>query len=162
MRRMQRERGTLQPLAPILAQTLRQVGLGRVALLGRIVQHWEDIVGPQLAAVTQPESVRSQVLFVTVTEAIWLQQLMFYHSQLLQNIRKILGNVRITRLHFVLAASSSPSVPDEAEKVPESLPLTPTEEQQILEDTSGIADLELRRLVRCAWRQGLQAGRWSP
>ena len=54
--------GTLQPLAPVLAQTLRQAGLGRVVLEAQIARHWEDIVGPQLAMVARPEGIRSRVL----------------------------------------------------------------------------------------------------
>ena len=58
--------GTLQALAPALAQALRQRGLGHLVLFGEIVRHWHDIAGPQLAAVTQPESIRARVLFIMV------------------------------------------------------------------------------------------------
>ena len=160
----------LQPLAPLVVLTLRRAGLGRVVLMSRLLRHWEKIVGPQLAAVAQPEAVRSRVLFVTVTDDIWLQQLMFYQSQLLQNIRNVLGEVSITRLHFSLA--SSPSVrgglrgaprPEQAESdtacADDSLPLTTAEEQQVFAGTEEIADPELRDAVRRAWRVGWQAGR---
>src|SRR2546423_2402490 len=66
--------GILQALAPVLAQALRQRGLGHLVLLGQITRHWHAIAGPQLAAVTQPESIRARVLFITVSDAIWLQQ----------------------------------------------------------------------------------------
>ena len=69
--------------------------------MSRLLRHWEKIVGPQLAAVAQPEAVRSRVLFITVTDDIWLQQLMFYQSQLLQNIRNVLGEVSIARSIFL-------------------------------------------------------------
>ena len=82
----QRQAESLQPLAPILTQSLRQAGLGRVVVLGRLLQHWEAIVGSQLARVTRPDSLRARVLFITVTDAIWLQQLMFYQAQVLENI----------------------------------------------------------------------------
>ena len=152
---------TLQPLAPLVVQTLQRVGLGRVVLLSRLSRHWEEIVGPQLATVAQPESVRSRVLFVTVTDAIWLQQLIFFQSQLLQNIRRVLGKVPIARLHFALA--TAPMRPTrstgKAAAGVEPLPLTAAEEQQVLAHTEGIADAELRELVRRAWRRGWQAER---
>src|SRR6266704_7143408 len=120
---------TLQSIAPVLAQALRQRGLGHLVLLGRIVQHWCTIAGPQLTAVTQPESIRGRVLFVTVSDAIWLQQITFYQAQLLENIRSVLGNVALTRLHFTLAMSSSrPLVLSPLEAGLESLPLTAVEE----------------------------------
>ena len=150
----------LQVLAPVLAQTLRQRGLGHVVLLARLVQHWGTIAGPQLAAVTQPESIRARVLFVTVSDAIWLQQVTFYQAQLLENMRRVLGDVPITRLHFTLAMSSPrqpvSSSPDE---VLEPVPLTAVEEQQVQEGTAGITDPELREAVRRAWQRGWQARR---
>ena len=155
--------GALQALAPVLAQALRQQGLGYLVLLARIVQHWRTIAGPQLAAVTQPESIdkkHARVLFVTVSDAIWLQQVTFYQAQLLENMRRVLGDVPITKLHFTLAMSSPrPPVLSSPEEVLEPVPLTAVEEQQVQEGTAGIADPELREAVRRAWQQGWQARR---
>ena len=152
--------GTLQALAPALAQALRQRGLGHLVLLGQIIRYWHAIAGPQLAAVTQPESIRARVLFITVSDAIWLQQITFYQAQLLENIRSVLGNVALTRLHFTLAMSSSrPPVLSPPEAGLESLPLTAVEEQQMQEGTASIADPDLREAVRRAWQRGWQARR---
>ena len=160
MDRQSADAGTLQALAPVLAQALRQRGLGHLALLGQIVRHWHAIAGPQLAAVTQPESIRARVLFITVSDAIWLQQITFYQAQLLENIRSVLGNVAITRLHFTLAMSSARRpVLSPPEEEPEPLPLTVAEEQQMQEDTAHIADPGLREAVRRAWQLGWQARR---
>jgi hypothetical protein len=162
MRHAQQGKGALQPIAPLVAQTLQQAGLGRVALLGRLAQCWQEIVGPHLAAVTHPENIRGRVLFVTVTEAIWLQQLMFYQSQLLQNMRRVLGDVPVNKLHFVLAVTARPAVLPQSVPAMEPLSLTAAEERQVVEETNGIADPELRELVRRTWRKGWQVGRWSP
>jgi hypothetical protein len=152
--------GALQALAPALVQALRQRGLGHVVLFGEIVRHWYAIAGPQLAAVTQPESIRARVLFIMVRDAIWLQQITFYQAQLLENIRSILGDVAITRLHFTLAMSSLRQpvlLPPEPGQEP--VPFTAAEEQQMQESTAGIADPDLREAVRRAWQQGWQARR---
>ena len=162
MERQTSNAGALQALAPVLAQALRQRGLGHLVLLARVVQHWHTIAGPQLAAVTQPESIdiRTRVLFVTVSDAIWLQQVTFYQAQLLENMRHVLGNVPITKIHFTLAMSSLrrpvPSAPDAGL---EPLPLTAVEEQQVQEGIASITDPELREAVRRAWRRGWQARR---
>src|SRR5215471_10000896 len=168
----------LQALAPVLAQALRQRGLGHLVLLTRVVQHWHTIAGPQLATVTQPESIdtRTRVLFVTVSDAIWLQQVTFYQAQLLENIRRVLGAVPITRLHFRLAMSAPrqpvSSAPEEggplswppsadavAGGVLEPAPLTALEAQQLQEGTAGITDPDLREAIRRAWQRGWQARR---
>jgi hypothetical protein len=141
-----------------LAQTLRQAGLERVVLLAQLTQHWEEIVGPQIAAVACPVRVQGRVLFVTVADAVWLQQLTFYQSRLLRNVRRVLGDVSINRLHFALAPSTRPATP-KLEESPELLPLTAAEERRVLEGTADIADVELREAVRRAWRRGWQSRR---
>jgi len=160
MDRQSTNAGTLQALAPALAQALRQRGLGHLVLLGQIIRSWHVIAGPQLAAVTQPESIRARVLFITVSDAIWLQQITFYQAQLLENIRSVLGDVPITKLHFTLAMSSSRQpvlFPPEEDLEP--LPLTAVEEQQMQEGTASIADPDLREAVRRAWQRGWQVRR---
>jgi hypothetical protein len=147
--------GGLQPVAPIVAQALRQAGLDRVMLLAQITQHWEKIAGAQIAAVAQPEHIRSRVLFVTVADAVWLQQMTFYQAQLLRNIRRVLGNVPLNKLHFALTSHLSEPNP-QAEAKRAFLPLTAEEEQQVLEDTADIADTALRLAVQRAWRRGWQ------
>lgn len=155
----------LQAMAPLVAQTLRQRGLGHLLLLARLIQHWPAIAGPQLAAVTQPDSIRGRVLFITVCDAIWLQQVTFYQAQLLENIRSVLGDVSMSRLHFTLALSSrqpaspAPAAFPEAETHTAPVALTAEEAQQLQEATAHIADPELREAIRRAWQRGWQARR---
>jgi hypothetical protein len=178
MERQTSHADALQALAPVLAQALRQRGLGHLVLLARVVQHWHTIAGSQLAAVTQPESIdtRTRVLFVAVSDAIWLQQVTFYQAQLLENMQRVLGAVPITKLHFRLAMSSPrqpvgaspeegaplnwrPSADAVAGEVLEPAPLTAVEAQQVQEGTAGITDPDLREAVRQAWQRGWQARR---
>jgi len=157
----------LEPLAPLLTQTLERRGLGRVVLLSRLQQHWTEIIGPQLAKVTQPEGVRSRVLFISVADAVWLQPLKFNQSQVLQNMRRVLGDIPIHRLHCTLAAPAQNARRSEAGRSeatpsdagPAALPLTAEEERQVITGTDSIADPELRELVRRTWRKGWQVRR---
>jgi hypothetical protein len=159
MYRPQRSPDTLQPVASVLEQSLLQAGLGHLVLLGHLTRSWPAIVGPQLAMVAQPQRLRARVLFVTVTDAIWLQQLTFYQSQLLHNIRKVLGDVPIAKVHFSLTMTPPAAVLPEPEKSREICPLTPEEEQQVCAGTASVADPELRDILQRAWRQGWQARR---
>lgn len=156
----------LEPLAPLLTRTLESRGLGRVVLLSRLQRHWPEIVGPQLAKVAQPEGVRSPVLFISVAKAVWLQQLKFYQSQVLQNMRSVLGDIPIHRLHCTLAAPSRTSTAEArsteakpSEAAPSLLPLTAAEERQVITGTDSLADPELRELVRRTWRKAWQVRR---
>ena len=152
--------GTFQVLGVILAETLRQRGLGNIVLISQMLRAWPTIAGPMLVGVTRPDSIRGRVLFIAVCDSLWMQTLLFYQALLLTKIRQTLGDVPFTKLHFILARSSfrqpMPSQPTEALV---SVPLTAAEEQHVEESTAVIADEELREAVRRAWKQGWQARR---
>jgi hypothetical protein len=159
MHRLQRSLAILQPLAPALEERLRQAGLEHLVLLAHLTRAWPTIVGAQLARVSHPQRLRGPVLFVTVTESIWMQQFAFFQSQLLHNIHRELGDVPIVKVYFTLTMTPPEPVAPAPEKVREFCPLTPAEEQQVYEGTARIADPELRDILRRAWRQGWQAQR---
>ncbi len=69
------ERGPT-PLADALASYLRQAGLVKRVEQAGIVEEWAELVGPQIAAVTRPESVTPDgVLRVRVATAAWANEL---------------------------------------------------------------------------------------
>jgi hypothetical protein len=101
-------------------------------------------------------------LLISVSDAIWLQQMTFYQTQLRHNIRSVVGNVKVSNLRFVLAyASDQPSRPRTSPEGPTQQPalLTADEERRVREGTACIADAELREAARRAWRQDLLAKR---
>lgn len=51
--------------------------------------HWEEIVGPELAAVAIPEKiVRGKVLYIRVIDSAWAQEIALMKTQLLEQIRR--------------------------------------------------------------------------
>lgn len=151
------EENWLQSFAPLLADTLRQRGLGNLIVMSRLGELWPTIAGPMLAGVTRPERISGSVLFIAARDAIWVQQVTFYQAKLLTNIRQHLGEVPFHKLHVTLDNTSvrQPAASPRVEAL-EPVPLTAEEEQHIQDQTTCIADLELREAVRRAWRQGRQ------
>lgn len=151
----------LQPLHVALTDALRQAGLDNVVALVALQRNWTAIAGSQLAAVSQPVRFRWGELLISVSDAIWLQQMTFYQAQLRHKIRSVVGSVKVSNLRFVLAyASDRPSRPPTSTEGPtQPALLTADEEHQIREGTACIADAALREAARRAWRQDLLAKR---
>ena len=151
----------LQPLHVALTDALQQAGLDNVVTLVRLQRRWADIAGSQLSAVSHPVRLRWGELLISVSDAIWLQQMTFYQARLRDNIRSVVGDVKVSNLRFVLAYAadqpSRPSIPAR-EPAPAAL-LTAEEERRVRDGTAGIADAELREAARRAWRQDLLAKR---
>ena len=167
MNRRASDAKALQPLHVALTDALQQAGLDNVVSLVRLQRRWADIAGSQLAAVSHPVRLRWGELLISVSDAIWLQQMTFYQARLRDNIRSVVGNVKVSNLRFVLAyAADQPSRPSRPSRpsTPVAGPtqpalLTADEERRVRDGTAGIADAELREAARRAWRQDLLAKR---
>lgn len=162
MKRRAADAKALQPLHVALTDALQQAGLDNVVTLVALQRNWTAIAGSQLAGVSYPVRFRWGELLISVSDAIWLQQMTFFQAQLRRNIRSVVGDVKISNLRFVLAyASDHPSRPPTSTEGPTRRParLTADEERRVQDGTACIADAELREAARRAWRQDLLAKR---
>ncbi len=75
------------PLAEALASYLRQSGFSKRLQQAGIVEEWATLVGPQIAAVTAPESVtRDGMLRVRVASAAWANELSLMSPRILARL----------------------------------------------------------------------------
>ncbi|MBI3090921.1 MAG: DUF721 domain-containing protein [Candidatus Tectomicrobia bacterium] len=65
---------------------------------------WDEIVGAQVAAMTQPRRRRRTTLYVDVRDSMWLQQLSYMQPLMLERIRALVGPGIVERLFFGLVA----------------------------------------------------------
>jgi predicted nucleic acid-binding Zn ribbon protein len=75
------------PLADALTSYFRQAGLTKRVQQAGIIEHWAELVGPQIAAVTAPESVTPDgVLRVRVASAPWANELSLMAPKILARL----------------------------------------------------------------------------
>lgn len=77
---IRQQRGKAKPLAAPVGETVDRVlaktGLARRVAQASVIEEWATLVGPQIAAVTQAESVTADgVLWVRVASASWATEL---------------------------------------------------------------------------------------
>ena len=65
-------RSLARPVAEILDEALRGVGLADARLLDQVLGLWPDLVGADVARRTRPMAFRAGVLTVEVASAAWL------------------------------------------------------------------------------------------
>ena len=63
---------------------------------------WLKAVGPQIAAQTQPDSLRNGTLFVKTVSSVWVQQLHFMREEILNQLNKLSGKKLIKEIRFVV------------------------------------------------------------
>jgi predicted nucleic acid-binding Zn ribbon protein len=81
-----------QPLTAAVGGLLSARGWREKAAVGAVFGHWQDIVGPQLALHTKPESFDSGELTVSADSPAWATQLRLMAPQLLKRLAEELGH----------------------------------------------------------------------
>jgi predicted nucleic acid-binding Zn ribbon protein len=75
------------PLSEALTSYFRQAGITKRVQQAGIVEEWAELVGPQIAAVTAPESVTPDgVLRVRVSTAAWANELSLMSPKILARL----------------------------------------------------------------------------
>lgn len=142
----------------LVAAALAARGLTDEIRARDVVLRWHAIVGPRIAARTQPDGLSQRVLYVRVASSAWMHELTLLRPQLLATIQQAMGAPRLVdelRLHLGTRAASPPDPVAEAARRraeppprPTPTPATGARADAIEAETSAIADDELRELVR--------------
>jgi predicted nucleic acid-binding Zn ribbon protein len=75
------------PIADALASYLKKSGFSKRLQQASILEEWETLVGPQIAAVTSPESVTQDgLLRVRVSTAAWANELSLMSPRVLARL----------------------------------------------------------------------------
>ncbi len=81
-----------QPLTAAVGGLLSARGWREKAAVGAVFGHWADIVGPQLALHTKPESFDAGELTVSADSPAWATQVRLMAPQLLKRLAEELGH----------------------------------------------------------------------
>lgn len=82
-----------KPLSDVLGRCMDSMGLKQPRIEERIIAHWREIVGPDLAHRCSPrEIVRQDTLVITTTNPVLRSELAFRKADILQRMRRCLGD----------------------------------------------------------------------
>jgi len=98
-----------QPLNAALGGLLSARGWRQQAAMGAVFGNWPEIVGPELAAHTKPESFNDGQLTVLADSDAWATQLRLLAPQLLKRLGQELGAGTVRRLRVRGPAAPRPS-----------------------------------------------------
>ena len=95
-------RGKRDPvrLGDVVPRVLHDLGLTAPARVLRVVERWEEAVGPAVAAHCRPTALRGDVLEASVDSSVWCQQLQLQSPEILAALRRVLGDEAPTALWF--------------------------------------------------------------
>jgi predicted nucleic acid-binding Zn ribbon protein len=90
-------------LGDVLANLLKESGLAERVEQAAVVPEWAALVGPAIAAVTEPMSVTADgTLFVAVRTNAWMNELSLMEPELLRTINAVDGRLPVRRIRWLL------------------------------------------------------------
>ncbi|MDB4875192.1 MAG: hypothetical protein JWM41_1638 [Gemmatimonadetes bacterium] len=96
-----------EAIGNIVASWLGDSGLAQRIEQAGIIPEWPQLVGPQIATVTQPQSITANgTLFVHVTTNAWMNELSLLEPELLRSLNAKAGRVPIRRIRWLLGRHS--------------------------------------------------------
>jgi len=66
----------------------------------QVITSWQDIVGEQIAKVTQAQRMENGVLFIGVSTAPWRAELSMKRMEIMQKINSLLGKSVVKEIRF--------------------------------------------------------------
>ena len=87
----------------IIASVLKQAGLAERVEQAGIIPEWPALVGPQIAAVSEPRMITGDgTLFVAVTTNAWMTELSLMEPELLRSINRVPGRTPVRKIRLQL------------------------------------------------------------
>jgi|SRR3989338_1595308 len=132
----------------VLKDTLNKLGLDSKIKSHQIWYIWDKVVGPHISNVAQPQDIKGKTLFVNVRDNIWLRQLKFLESMMLDKLNNTIGETVINKIYFKLGdvrQSRSDKVAEFENSPTHQLPNSST---LIDIDLSPIKDADLKKTIQ--------------
>ena len=93
-------RNNAEQIGDVIRFFLRQQGLESPLNEYRLVQAWNDVVGPAMARYASNLYIKNQTLHVHLTSAVLRQELMMARELLVKNLNQQVGAQVIVDIHF--------------------------------------------------------------
>lgn len=142
----------------ILQETLKRRNIPIDCRDQEIVTGWEKTVGPVIFQQTRPEKIRNKTLYLKVSTPIWMQQLQFMKTELIEKVNTALGKEAVNNIFFnVGAIEPQPSkIPKKEFRLNEhDFPLKPRDKRIMQESLAAIKDPDLGEVIERAMRKGI-------
>ena len=108
----------LRPAWTGLEKALDDWGVGKKLTGFQVQAHWPELVGPQLAAQSQPQRIQGGTLWVLTRGPIWSQEVLLQQGRILQAVRQRFPSLGLRQLRCkvgtlrVVSSPLPPSTPD--------------------------------------------------
>jgi hypothetical protein len=136
-----KKKSSLSPLSETLSSVFHEINIDNRMEHVAIFKIWKDAVGERIAEETHPEMIRNDLLFVNVSNSLWMQELCFLRDKILEKVNNLLTSRKLKQIRFKIGG-----IPKHAHNLDsEPLPcLSKGEMEKIKQEASSIRDDDIR------------------
>ena len=100
---MAREPGKPKRINEAISRFLADAGIAERVEQARVIPEWPELVGPEIARVTEPQAVTADgTLFVAVRSHGWMSELSLLEPQIVAALNRDPGRRPIRKIHWRL------------------------------------------------------------
>jgi len=91
-----------ETIRAILERTCSAMGKKEVYEFAAVLGHWEEMVGPALAAVSAPERLSGKTLYLEVAEPVWADSMGYMKKEIMAKVNRLLGRDAVGRIKMTV------------------------------------------------------------
>ena len=144
-------RSKIARVGGMVKPTLQGLGVQEKVLEQQALAKWKSVVGKQIAASTNAESVREGILFICCKSSMWSSELSLHKDDIVKRLNEAIGKQVVKDIRF--SARGFRKAVEEKEKTTEpepQVPITPEEVKAAEEVAAACSSDELAEKVRRA------------
>lgn len=92
----------METIKTILEDIFKRRKIDSALNVYRILNLWENAVGPRIARHSQPKRLRDHILWVVVDNSTWMQELTFLEGKIKKELNQRIGSPLIEKIRFHL------------------------------------------------------------
>jgi hypothetical protein len=102
----------VEPVGSIVRRLLSGSRMRRGMAVGRLVRGWEGVVGPKLAAETDPLGIEGGALLVAASSGAWATQVTFLAAEIARKANSELGSTEVKNVRVIVRPEARNSLRD--------------------------------------------------
>jgi predicted nucleic acid-binding Zn ribbon protein len=91
----------MQRLGPAIEDLLGKLGISGKIKEYDAVERWPEVVGQQVAKVTQAQAIKSGILIVRVSNGPWRNELQLLKAEIIRKLNEDLGQELVKDIRFI-------------------------------------------------------------
>ena len=90
----------IEDMQSIMDSVVDDMGINRKLNASNIFNHWEEIVGHEIAKRSRPDKLVSLTLYISVTSSTWANELSLMSDDLIEKINSFAGDKVVKKVRF--------------------------------------------------------------